>query len=301
MSKIEKAILRTLAFFDIFKRPLTLEELWQNLYQLQASKIQVLLALRDLQKKRVVAKNNPYYCLAQNQQSFKVFEDNRQLRIANWQKVDRVIKILKFVPFIKNISVINSLSFNASGKDSDIDILIMTAKNRLWTARAFAVMILELLGQNKNQWHQAGKFCLGFAFSQEQLNLKHLQLRNDIYFTYWLAMLKPVWDRKIYQKFILENGWIFQKLPNWQEKETESYPEKKSIFEKILSGKFGTKLEKFLGELQINKIWRSKENHRPGASVVADFKMMKLHAYDRRSLYQKRWEEKLRALKILTY
>lgn len=302
MTKIEKAILQTLAFFDIFSRPLTLEELWHNLYKLETTKLQVFLGLKNLQKKKIINEKNSYYYLKKSKKKFDIFESNGSIKMANWRKVNWVIKILKYAPFVKNISVINSLSFGASNQNSDIDILLIAQKNRLWTARAITVMILEFLGQNKNKWYQANKFCLGFALTTEKLNLENLRLNppagGDIYFTYWLAMLTPVLDRKIYKKFILENAWILKELPNWQEKNIESDLEKKSRLEKILSGRFGGTLESFLSHLQIKKIWSEKENHRLDASVVADFQMMKLHAYDRRSFYQKQWQEKLKTLKI---
>ncbi|MCL5406919.1 MAG: hypothetical protein M1429_00240 [Patescibacteria group bacterium] len=298
MTKIEKAILQTLAFFDIFKRPLTLEELWHNLYRTKTSKIQILFALRALQKKKIVVEKDSYFLLNEPRKNFAIFERQKQICQKRWLKIQRIIKFLRYAPFVKNISVINSLAFNASNENSDIDIFIITQKNRLWTARAAVVMILEFLGQNKNKWYQANKFCLGFALTVEKLNLENLRLKKDIYFTYWLAMLMPILDRKMYQKFILENAWILKELPNWQEKNIESFPEKKTKLEKILSGRFGEALESFLGHLQIKKIWLAKENHRLGASVVADFQMMKLHAYDRRNFYQIQWQEKLKALKI---
>src|SRR3989304_3499089 len=106
MIKIELSILQTLAFFDIFGRPLTLEEIWKYLYKLKASQLQVLIGLEYLQKK---------------------------------------LKINK-----KNISIINSLAFGTSNENSDIDILMITKKNRLWTTRALVILLLEIIGQNKN-------------------------------------------------------------------------------------------------------------------------------------------------------
>lgn len=298
MTKVEKAILKTLAFFDIFKRPLTLEELWHNLYHEKTSKIQVLFALRALQKKKIVVEKDSYFLLFNSQKNFTIFEKQRDLCQKRIKKTQRIVRLLRWVPFVKNISIINSLAFGASNINSDIDILLITKKNRLWTARAFVVGLLEIVGQNKNKWYQANKFCLGFAITTEKLNLENLRNSEDIYFTYWLAMLEPVLNRKIYQKFILENNWIIKELPNLQEKNIETVLEKKSKLEKILSGQFGEKLENFLGNMQIKKIWGLKESHRAGASVIADAQMMKLHAYDRREFYQKKWQEKIKKLKI---
>jgi len=298
MNKIEKAILQTLVFFDIFKRPLTLEELWRFLYKIKAGKLQVLMGLRKLEENQKIYKKNIfyrrenryYYALSGSQNIFKIFEDNRLVQRRNWHKVEWVAKILRFAPYIKNLSVINSLSFSASGENSDIDILIISHKNRLWTTRALVVFLLEIFGQNKNKWYQSGKFCLGFAFDETCLNLKNLRLKNDIYFTYWLANLEPVLDRNIYQKLIEENVWIYDDLPNWTPKYADITKKSPSFWEKLLAGRLGDKLERWLEKIQVQRVWSDPKNiGADEVSVIASSHMLKLHPYDKRSQYQDQW------------
>lgn len=290
MSKTEKAILRTLAFFDIFSRPLTLEEIACFLYRLKASRLQILMGLEKLKKKKLIIQKEKYFVLFSGRKSIASFKKNRAMRRSRWQKVDWVKKILKYVPFVRNISVVNSLSFDASTEDSDIDIMIVAAKNRLWTTRALVILVLEILGQNKNKWYKAGKFCLGFAFDETRLSLESLRLKNDIYLSYWLARLEPVFGRRLYNELIKQNSWIFKELPNWQAKEPTKENFKKSFLEKLLSGGIGDRLEKILSNIQIKRIWADPENLRNGSSVIADNHMMKLHAYDKRNKYYKEWK-----------
>ena len=291
MDIIEKSIFKTLTYFDLLARPLTLNEVWQNLYRGKANKLVVLLSLRKLIKKKIVEKNGSYYFLYGRKKIVKNYLLKREISKKRWQKAYSVINVLKFIPFIKNVSVINSLSFSNSTDRSDIDILIVTAKNRLWTVRAFTVLLLEILNQNKNKWYQANKFCLGFAFDENRLDLTKIKYKKDIDFTYWLSGLMPVCDRGIYKKLIDENEWIYQELPCWQPKEIIPAPVNKTRLEKFLSGQFGDKLEKFLAKIQINKILKDPINRRPGASVIADSSMMKLHAFDGRKERQNLWEE----------
>ena len=297
MNKVEKAILKTLAFFDIFGRPLTLEELWHYLYEVKASKLQVLINLKKLEKKKIVKEKQPYFALYASKNIFNNFSKTQDICRERWKKVQRTAKILKLVPFVKNISVINSLAFTASNLDSDIDILLVAAKNRLWTARALMILVLEILGQNKNKWYKANKFCLGFGFDEKNLDLTKMHLDppigKDIYLKYWLATLKPVFDRKIYPEFIKENTWIYKEFPNWTQPEVNSSYGKKTFLEKILDSGFGDKLERFLALIQIKRIWSDPENVRKGSSVIAELGIMKLHAYyahDKLRQYQEAWE-----------
>jgi len=290
MTRLTKAIIKTLCFFAIFSRPLTLEELWQFLYKTKASKLQVLLALQKMQAKKIIIKKKAYFALAINKNIFRIFGENRLICHANWRKVTWVVKILRFTPFVKNISIINSLSFGTSHKNSDIDILIIAKKNRLWTARAFVVFLLELIGQNKNKWQIAGKFCLGFAFDEKRLNLEKIQLQKYIYSPYWLANLTPVFDRRIYKNLIIENQWLKQELPNWLPKKVDRVSTKLSIVEKFLNSRIGDRLENWLANIQIKRVWADPENIRgKKGSVIASGSMLKMHPYDKRPEYQSKF------------
>lgn len=299
MTKIEKAILRTLAFFDIFQRPLFLDEIWHFLYQVKASRLQVLIGLKNLQKKKLIIKKEKYFFLSGSQKYLSDFKRKQQICRKRWQKVNWVTKILKYVPFVKNISVINSLSFGVSDENSDIDILIIAKKDRLWTARALIILVLEILGQNKNKWYQANKFCLGFAFDESNLALDNLRLNppagGDIHFTFWLAHLTPCFDQKIYQRFILkENNWLWQDLPNWEMRNPSKVNLKLSFLEKLLNSSFGGKLENWLAKIQIKRILADPQSKK--GSVLANPHLMKLHHADKRLEYQSKWQKKLEAI-----
>ncbi len=298
MNKIEKAIIKTLVYFDLLARPLTLDELWHQLYRQKASKLQVFIGLKKLIEKKLVGKsvspkNNIYYYLSGRSQIAKDYFVRFNISLRRWQKIEQILKVLKFTPFIRSINVINSLSYHNCRQGSDIDILLVAKKGRLWTARALAILLLEIIGQNKNQWYQAGKICLGFAFDEDRLALSSVKFPQDIDFTYWLANLTPIYDRGIYQNLIRANSWLKEELPNWEEKEVENSKEKAKRSEKLLSGKMGEKLENWLAKIQLNRIRADRKNKRPGASVIADASMMKLHAFDVREERQKEWEASL--------
>lgn len=303
MNKIEKAILKTLVYFDILNRPLSLDELLYYLYHQQASKLQVFVGLKNLLSKKMIEQEiSPksgqiYYFIGGKKAIVPEYFAKFLISAKRWQKVYRVLKIIRLAPFVKMIAVINSLSYNNSRQDSDIDILIVAKRGRLWTARAFMILLLEIIGQNKNQWYQAGKFCLGFAFDGSRLNLSRIKYRDDIDFTYWLANLTPVYDKGIYRDLIEQNQWLKRELPNWEEKKCEVQSSKKlKTIEKILSGEFGDRLENWLAKIQIKRIWQDPKNKRQGASVIADPRVMKLHPFDKRAERQKAWEKHLTSL-----
>jgi len=302
MNKLEKAIFKTLGFYSILNRPLTMDELWRFLYGASASKLQVFIATEKLIKQDIIFKKNDYFVLRGRETIIDDFIKRRELNRKRWGKVSWVVKIISILPFVKNISIINSLSYNNSRDDSDIDLLIVAKKNRLWTARAFTILTLEILGQNKNTWYQANKFCLGFAFDETRLDLSKIRYRDDIDFIYWLANLDPIFDRGIYKDLILQNQWLKEELPNWEEKRikmqispmlrSESDRKRRTnlkMIERLLGGKFGDGIENWFSKIQINRIRKDPKNKRKDASVIADSNMMKLHPYDKRKLRHNIW------------
>lgn len=61
-----------------------------------------------------------------------------------WGKVSSYNTLFSYIPGISCICVCNSLAMNAAHANSDIDLFIITKKNRLWTARIFMTLLLFL-------------------------------------------------------------------------------------------------------------------------------------------------------------
>ncbi len=125
-----------------------------------------------------------------------------------WKKVNLYMKYLFFVPGISCICVCNSLAMKACHTGSDIDLFVITKKNRLWTARIFLTLFFAIVGQRKTQSQHVGKFCLSFFVSEEALNIEKIALKNDIYLAYWIETLVPLINKNnTFERFQEENIW----------------------------------------------------------------------------------------------
>lgn len=296
--KIKQEILKTLVFYHIFQRPLRLKELWQGL-GLKVNQESFKDALIELKNEKKIQEKFGLWSISAH--DFDFFLKRAKINREFLKKGRSIGKILGYLPFVRMVAVINSVSFGAAKDESDIDILIVSAKNRLWTARALVVASLEIMGINKQVNQTAGRFCLGFAFDEKTLKLEPLRLfPRDTYFNYWLAHLLPVYDEKTYTKLVQANEWLKKALPNWQNKDIDfAKPNQfKIMIEKVMSKKFGQILENFLRSIQIKKIWNDPKSSHLGGSVIASQHMMKLHPFDKRFYYQKTLDrELLRLLK----
>ncbi len=123
------------------------------------------------------------------------------------------------IPFVEQIYLCNSITFNALHEGSDIDILIITKPGMLWLARLrswimFTVLWLKRFGRNKVM-----KFCLTYYIDREYCNLYQTALQPyDLYLCYWIAHLVPLYsaNTSYMDEIYTSNHWITHFLPNIQ-------------------------------------------------------------------------------------
>lgn len=118
------------------------------------------------------------------------------------EKISQYNTYFRYIPWVLSIAVCNSLAMNAAHEKSDIDLFIITQKNRLWTARICMTLLLTLMWQRKTSKHHAWKFCLSFFITENKLSFEDIALKNDIYLAYWTSTLRPIINRKnTFEKF----------------------------------------------------------------------------------------------------
>ena len=127
-------------------------------------------------------------------------------------KINKFWNLYRSLPFISEIFLCNSITFNSLKEDSDIDIFIITKKNKLRRARFFSELYFTVLGQKRFKKHKKQKFCLSFYTREDNINLYPIMLKNksDIYLWYRLAHLVPLYQEK-------ENtDWIYKANPRFE-------------------------------------------------------------------------------------
>ena len=129
------------------------------------------------------------------------------------------------IPFVKQIFLCNSISFNALDENSDIDLFIIAQPWRIWTVK-FRSMLLFTLKWAKRFWKKSRKkICLSFFITSDSQNLYPISLPSlDIYLAYRIAHLVLIYqpDKEINNSFFENNKWVKWILPNYQGKQTIS-------------------------------------------------------------------------------
>jgi len=295
---LEKKIIKTIIYFDLFNYPLTDWEIWQWLWnddlnqpiKVEFFAVRKTLEASDYLKEKLDFKNNLYFLKGRE----IIVAERREKYVYAWQKlrkVKRIARILKLIPFIKLIAVCNDLAYFNAPADSDLDLFIITKENRIWLSRFFSVFIIKLLNLRPTKENKKDKVCLSIFVSEAGLNLENLKInQEDIHFTYWLEILIPVYDAGgYYEKLRQANNWLAKNLPQAMDFEPAlriKITESKIMAQiKIFFGRLACNLdERFYRWLQYRKFSPSiKELMNKDSRVVVNDKILKFHTNDNRS------------------
>lgn len=252
LSEIKEHILTTLAYFDMFNYPLTRAEVYLFLkdkhnYELFDIAIQNLLDERviHLFDKFYTLKNDQYLIVRRNEGNKKAAE---LIKIA-----EKVGNLLIRFPFVRGIAISGSLSKNFADENSDVDLFIITEKNRLWIART----IMHCFKKLTFLFNKEHLFCMNYY-----IDMQHLEIaEKNIYTAIEIGTLIPLQGDIVFDKFFAANTWTRKFLPNKNMRISSAKPLKspwlKSLFEYLLNLPIGNIIDNLLMNVTAKR-WSKK-------------------------------------------
>lgn len=249
----KEAVIKTLAYFDIFQYPLTAEEVRQ--FSDRTIDENVLRQwLKQLLEEEKIFFFNGFYSLQNNPLlAHRRKQGNQQAE----KLLIKAVKISRFLyqfPFVRAIGISGSLSKNYADEKADIDFFIITKANRLWIARTLMHGYKKLTFlRGKQHYH-----CMNYYIDEKALLLED----QNIFTAIEIKTLLPVCGEKTMQLFFETNKWASEQLPacNYRLQEGKD-PEVswfKRVVEWILNGKIWNRPDNILFLITQNR-WRRKE------------------------------------------
>ncbi|MDP2695708.1 MAG: hypothetical protein Q8O87_00455 [bacterium] len=187
-----------------------------------------------------------------------------------WLKLLKRTWVFRHLPFVEFVLAAGSLATGNVNSNSDFDVIINARYGRIFTARAFAVLLLGLLGWRRRKLSHkeaaADKICLNHFVTDKSLGLA------PPYNAYWKNLYKnliPVYgDQKSVQIFWDANEpWLGEAVlykNDLRHKYTGSSSLVKRALESLLRGSLGNGFENILKTIQINKIEMGLKLDTPG-------------------------------------
>ncbi len=212
----DSAILETLRYRSIFSSRVTFHQLCtfficpEEPLEIEINEKVIKQRLEYLiKKKRISYKKGLYYLFGHK-------TVNWNSRAANSRKLLKeayeTANILKQIKWIKMLAVTGSVAaYNAQKKD-DIDVFIITEKNRLWLTRFFVVLLLKLHNKYRTDENFHKKVCPNIYLSDDALMWE--KSKQNIYTAHEILLMHPLINRDdTYFKFISSNKWLFSYFP----------------------------------------------------------------------------------------
>ncbi|MBE0428833.1 MAG: hypothetical protein IBX61_03065 [Thermoleophilia bacterium] len=274
--RIDESIVAALCYADIFRFALTLEEIVRFVPGVRITIDEAAARLRSSEELRTVVKQkgNLYYLDGRDDNCQRRLdreaESRRQLDIA----LRRIIP-LQGVPFLRAAAITGALAALNSPAGDDIDLLIISARRRIWST-FFFLRLWRRFGQNPD-------ICFNVFLTEGDLVFSN---RNMFYAREILGAL-PVYNAPAFERFRAANCWIYDVFPSYlpdielQDCRLPASPRwrrQQRTVEKMLAGPVGDLLEMAVRKLQSRKL----ASVSPGASLTMRRNRIKLHKQDNR-------------------
>ena len=214
MTQLQKAILQTLAYADVFGYPLTPQEIrrWLIKLKTQNSKLKI-----TIQNSKFIQEKKGFYFLGGKEKLVGLRKKRERWSQEKWLLAKKVARWLRLIPWVKMVAVTGNLAMNNSNQDDDIDFLIVPVKDRLWLTRFLTVFLVELVANRRRPGDREikDKICLNMFLDENHLKIP-LQEQN-LFTAHEVCQIKLLWERSnTYQKFLKANLWSQKFLPNWK-------------------------------------------------------------------------------------
>lgn len=201
-----EAVLKTLQYFHIFRHPIYLDEI-HRFCCINLCKKELQNVVDEMVAEGQIFHIEGYYLLEKNAamvQKRKTGATRAQLLM---QHAQRSAAIISGFPFVKNVSVSGSLSKGYANEKSDIDLFIITEKNRLWICRT----LLHLYKKITFLRGKEHSYCMNYFIDESKLCLEE----QNIFTATELATLIPMYNTEVHRELIMANkGWAIKFLPN---------------------------------------------------------------------------------------
>jgi hypothetical protein len=316
LTPLDRAILRTLAYYDMHDYPLTPAEIWRWLYapseseesqvkDVRVENVEQALAGAELQA--LIERVGEYVVLKGRSNIVDIRKERFELNKKKWKRALTVARYVEIVPFVRMVAVVNTVAINNGKTNSDIDLLVVTAPHHIWITRMAVTGIVALLGYRRHGTKIANRVCLSFYVSMAGLNLEPLKREDsDPHFMFWAAQAVPLLDTGAYEKYVEQNAWITKALPNaftWDWKKSLIAPNNgfrniRRTYEAFFNSPIGTLFEGWVRDQQMKRFNQNthSKSREANTDVIISEDVLKFHEADRRLEYNQKFRDKLQEL-----
>lgn len=201
--ELREAILRSVAYADVFDFALRIPELHRYLIGVAATPAEVEAAARALAPGCLVVRDG--MVVAVGRESL-IGERHRRRAIAarTWPVAVRYARAVGSLPFARMVAITGALAVGNATDGADIDLMVVTERGRVWLGRAMTIAFVR---------HAASRghvLCPNTFLAESAFD----SIAPDLYAAHELAQMVPVVGVGVHARLLAANPWVHDHLPN---------------------------------------------------------------------------------------
>lgn len=205
LSAIESAILQTITYVDVFDYPLTPAEVHRYLIGIPTTVEEVTQVLSNgrLVPHRLHRRDG-YFTLSGRSTIVETRRRREAVSKEMWPVARQYGRLLAALPFVRMIAITGSLAVNNVEPPADIDYLIVAEHGRLWSCRAWTILLVRLAARRDIH------LCPNYFLSERHLHFEE----QNLYTAHELTQMVPIAGLDVYRRMRQLNDWTADFLPN---------------------------------------------------------------------------------------
>jgi hypothetical protein len=204
MTPLDAAILRALAYADVFDFALSVPELHRYLVAERAAVADVSAALSGLGDR--VTTRAGLVVLAGREALLAGRAARRRSSARLWPAAVRHARAIAALPFVRMVAITGALAVGNALDGDDVDLLVVTAPGRVWLTRASSILLVRAAARSGTD------LCPNYFLAESALS----QGDRDLFTAHELAQMIPVAGEAVYRRLRATNAWVTAHLPNAQ-------------------------------------------------------------------------------------
>lgn len=283
--ELEKNILASLAYYDVMGYPMTSFEIHKYFTKFgqpneaedgQVDLLEIINVLESEKLKKFIEEYRGFYFLKVRKNLVEQRLERNKIAESKFKILLKTARWLRFIPFVRMIAATGSLAMKNTESQSDLDILVVLKRGKIFTGRTMVTLAVHLLGRRRYGNKITNRICLNYFITEKSLEIN----LKDAFSASEYSFIFPLFGFSVFQKFQEENNWIKNYKPNYRADDipnlkllpdTPAAKTFRQIGEKIFNFDF---IEQQLKRWQVKRIANDPRTKKAGSMIIANDDML---------------------------
>lgn len=224
MNYTQKAILQTLIYADMFNYPLTVSQIHRFLISNKPQSLSLINQnIKHSLQQQLISTHQNFFTLPARVEIISTIVKRQKYSQQKKNHAKQIAQQLSSISSLQAVFLTGALAMDNADSDDDIDVMLVTSPNQLWTTRLKIIRSLDQLGVRRKARMTLSKdlICPNIYVTTQSLGIPPKS--QNLYTAHEIAQVIPLFDKSyVYSQFLNQNQWIKKFLANFPIPNTSS-------------------------------------------------------------------------------